>query len=182
MFFTTVVYGGVVSFITLYSQELGIKNGGLFFLTYAVALSIVRPFAGKLMDRRGPGLVVTLGFIGMIVGYILLSASQGFYSFVTAAVVMGLGYEVVWPTLQTMVINMVEPQRRGVANSTLFSALDLGIGGGSVLLGWRASVTSLGTMFFVSELITVLPLLYFLLHVLQDYKTKMTMLKGDVHD
>ncbi|MDA8234090.1 MAG: MFS transporter [Clostridia bacterium] len=182
MFFTTLVYGGVITFITLYSQAIGIKNGGLFFLSYSIALALVRPLAGKLLDRRGPGLVVTLGFISMITGFVLLSASQGLYSFMAAAIFMGFGYGAVWPTLQTMVINMVEPHRRGVANSTLFSALDLGIAGGSVLLGWLANFTSMKTMYLISAIIIIIPMLYFFLYVAKDYKAKMLLLKDEHHD
>jgi len=172
MFFTTLVYGGVVSFITIYSDQIGIKNGGLFFLVYAIAMGLLRPFSGKLTDRRGPDLIVAAGFLALITGFLLLAASKGLALFLVSAAVMGAGNGMVWPTLQTMVINMVEPQRRGVANSTLFSALDLGIGGGSVFLGWLADWTSIGTMYFVSALSLFLPLVYFFFYVVKDYNNK----------
>jgi len=172
MFFTTLVYGGVVSFITLYSADIGIKNGGIFFLTYALAMSLVRPMAGKILDRRGPGPVIAAGFLFAITGFILLSASRGTAGFVAAAMAIGAGNGMVWPTIQTMVINMVEPQRRGVANSTYFSAVDLGIGAGSILLGWLANRTSIGTMYLASGLILIAPLGYFFLYVLKDYNSK----------
>lgn len=172
MFFSALVYGGIVSFITLYSAELGIKNGGSFFLAYAIALSLVRPWSGKLLDSRGPSLVITAGFLSTAAGFIALAASRGVTGFLIAAVVIGVGNGMVWPTIQTMVINMVEPQRRGVANSTYFSAVDLGIGSGSVVLGWLANRTSIGTMYFVCGLILFVPIAYFLLYVLKDYNKK----------
>lgn len=173
MFLSMVVYGGVVSFITLYSEEIGITNGGLFFLAYAVAMSLTRPFAGRVMDHRGPGLVILVGFLCLIAGFLLLSASREIIGFTAAAVLMGIGNGNIWPTLQTMVINMVGPQRRGVANSTYFSAIDLGIGTGSIVLGWLAEGTSIGTMYLASALILLIPLAYFFLHVLKDYNSKM---------
>lgn len=179
-YFTTLVYGGVVSFIILYSEEIGIKNGGVFFLAYAAAMSLVRPWAGRLLDRRGPGPVITAGFLSTITGFLLLSASRGMPGFVAAAVVIGAGNGMVWPTIQTMVINMVEPQRRGVANSTYFSALDLGIGTGSILLGWLANLTSIGTVYFVSGLLLIIPLVYFFVHVLKDYNEK--LVRSEAHD
>ncbi len=171
-FFSTLVYGGIISFIVLYSEEIGIGNGGLFFLIYAMALSLIRPLSGRLFDRRGPGLVLGAGFFLSIIGYILLSASNGLIMFLFAATVMGTGNGMVWPTTQTMVINMVEPERRGVANSTYFSALDLGIGTGSILLGLLANRTTIGTMYFVSGLILIIPLVYFFVYMLKDYNEK----------
>ncbi|TLM98560.1 MFS transporter, partial [bacterium] len=179
-YFSTLVYGGIVSFIVLYSEEIGVKNGGLFFLAYAAAVSLVRPQSGKLFDRRGPGPVLTAGFLCTMTGFILLAASHGLTGFLAAAAVIGAGNGMVWPTIQTMVINMVAPQRRGVANSTYFSALDLGIGTGSIFLGWLANLTSISTMYFVSGLILIVPLVYFFLYVLKDYNEK--MVRGEAND
>ncbi len=173
MFLAMTVYGGIVSFITLYSAEIGIANAGLFFLAYAIAMSLTRPFAGKSMDRRGPGPVLLIGFICLIAGFLLLSASRELIGFTAAAVLMGVGNGNIWPTLQTMVINIVEPQRRGVANSTYFSAIDLGIGLGSIVMGWLAQGTSIGTMYLISALILLIPLVYLFLYVIKDYNQKL---------
>ncbi|ABB13813.1 MFS transporter [Carboxydothermus hydrogenoformans] len=180
MFFSALVYGGIVSFITLFSKEIGIKNGGTFFLAYAAALSLVRPTSGKLLDRRGPAPVITVGFLCTAAGFLLLSLSKGLTGFLTSAVIIGAGNGMVWPSIQTMVINMVKPQRRGVANSTYFSAVDLGIGIGSILLGWLANRTSIATMYFISTIILFVPLAYFILYVVKDYNVKLG--RGEVHD
>ncbi|MCL6558298.1 MAG: MFS transporter [Firmicutes bacterium] len=172
-FFATLTYGGIVSFITIYSEEIGVANGGLFFLVYAVVMSLVRPFAGKVMDRRGPGPVVITGFLSLIAGFLILWASNEVTGFTAAAVLIGIGNGNVWPTLQTMVINIVEPQRRGVANSTFFSSLDLGIGIGSIALGWLAEVTSTGAIYLASALILIIPLAYLSFYAIKDYNSKM---------
>ena len=179
-FFATLVYGGIVSFITIYSDELGVKNAGIFFLVYAIALGLVRPQAGRLVDRKGPGSVITAGFIVLICGFITFSMVKGVTGFLAAAAIFGIGNGLAWPTLQTMVINMVEPNRRGVANSTYMSALDLGIGLGSILLGWVADLTSLRTMYFVSAIILIIPLLYFHQYALKHYNAKVQEIKA--HD
>jgi len=171
-FFLTTVYGGIVSFITLYSDEIGIANGGLFFLAYAAAMSVTRPLAGRIMDRRGPAPVIMAGFIFLIAGFLILWAIRDLTGFTAAAILIGIGNGNIWPTMQTMVINMVEPQRRGVVNSTYFSALDLGIGAGSISLGWLAQGTSIGAMYLASALILLIPLAYLSLYVLKDYSNK----------
>jgi predicted MFS family arabinose efflux permease len=172
IFFLTVVYGGIVSFISLYSDETGTGNGGLFFLVFAVAMSVTRPLAGKVMDRRGPGPVLAAGLLSLIAGFLVLWAGRDLTGFTAAAVLIGIGNGSTWPTLQTMVINLVEPQSRGVANSTFFSAIDLGIGFGSIALGWLAEATSIGTMYLASAVILLIPLAYLFLHVVKDYHSK----------
>ncbi len=54
MFFSSIGFGAVVSFITLYSDEIGVKNGSMFFIVYAVALTVARPMTGRMFDREGP--------------------------------------------------------------------------------------------------------------------------------
>ncbi len=65
---------------------------------------------------------------------------------------------------------MVPLSRCGVANSTLYSAVDLGVGGGSMLLGWLADFTSLSTVFLVCGLIIIFPLIYFNMNVYSKYR------------
>ncbi len=173
MLLSTLVYGGLVSFITLYSDELGIANGGLFFLIYAIAMSLTRPIAGKQFDRRGPKIANIIGYSFLIAGYLLLAGSREIYGFLGAGILLGIGNGYVWPTLQTMVINLVEPQRRGVANSTFFSGIDIGIGLGSIVMGWIANQASIGSTFLISAFILVLPAAYLLITVLKDYEKKL---------
>ncbi|KNY26368.1 hypothetical protein Bccel_1630 [Pseudobacteroides cellulosolvens ATCC 35603 = DSM 2933] len=42
------VYGGIVSFITLFGKKAGIKNVGWFFLFFALGPFLVRTVSGKL--------------------------------------------------------------------------------------------------------------------------------------
>lgn len=167
-FLSTMAYGSIVSYITLYSDQIGIANSGLFFLIYAVSMSLSRPTAGKIQDARGPVPVLTTGLISMMAGLLLLALSRELILFSAASVLLGIGMGCVMPSLQTMVINLVEPERRGVANSTYFSALDLGIGTGAMLLGALAGRTSLSIMYAAAGLLLLLPLA--LLHLsVADY-------------
>jgi MFS family permease len=76
-------------------------------------------------------------------------------------ILVGVCMGVVMPTLQTMANNVVEPQRRGAANATFITAFDIGIGGGSMLLGLLAEFTSLKSMYLVSGGIMIAAVLFF---------------------
>lgn len=157
-------YGGVVSFLTLFTQERGL-NAGIFFAIYAVAMSLSRPVAGRLLDRKGPSLVLTSGILSLAAGFLIMGVTQTLPLFALAAVLMGVGNGNISPTLQAMAINLVEPHRRGVASSTLFSAIDLGIGLGSTLLGLVADNVGLAAMYTACAGILLLPLAWFHLYV-----------------
>jgi len=165
-------FAGIMSFITLFAKELSIESTGLFFLIYAIGVSIIRPTTGKMMDKKGPAFVMLLSFIGTISGLILLSQSTAEPGFLVAGFVLGLGNGIVMPTLQTMVINMVKPEKRGVATSTFFSSIDLGIGIGAFFLGNIAEIFSLSQMYLFCAISMVIPATLFFGVTLSDYKKK----------
>lgn len=174
-------FAGIMSFITLYAKEISVENTGLFFLTYAVGVSIIRPLTGKMVDTKGPGFVMGFSFVGTIVGLILLSQSDSLIPFLVAAFVLGLGNGIVMPTLQTMVINLVKPAKRGVATSTFFSAIDLGIGLGSFILGNLADMYSLSEMYLYCGVAMIIPVILFFTVSLKDYHLKIQQLSQSTY-
>lgn len=168
-FFIAFVFGGLISFVALYCEEINVANGGVFFLCYAIAMSVIRPFGGRTTDRSGPKLVVTVGLLSLIGGYILLWITNGIVILVLSALLLGFGHGLNMPALQTMIIYMVEVNSRGVANSTFYATIDLGIGIGSIVMGWFAKATSIGIMFLGGSLIHLVPLGFLLIYVLKDF-------------
>jgi MFS family permease len=169
MVIVAIPYAGIMTFIPLLSEEIGISNGGFFFLAYALGVSILRPLAGKIMDIQGPKLIMVMSFFLSILGLAIISYSHNLNWFLSGALILGLGNGILMPTLQTMIINMVRPERRGVANSTFFSSIDLGIGIGSVILGYLAAYTSLSFLFLFSAILLLFPMMYFFIFVVKDY-------------
>jgi len=169
LFFVAVVYGGIVSFITLYGKELGV-NAGAYFLVYALTLMLVRPVAGKAFDKNGPGLIMAVGFGAVSLSFVLLYAAIGNALFLLSAVAMGIGFGTVHPTVMAMAINKVAPYRRGAANGTIFSAFDLGIGFGSIILGFVSKMIGLSYMYLSCSFIILIPLAMFYLKDAREYK------------
>ena len=161
MLITAVTYGGLMSFITLYAEEVAITNIPLVFLIYAAGVACLRPFSGQFMDKRGPGILILGSFLITIFGYILLSQTKTEYLFLLSCFITGVGNGLIMPTVLTMTANLVEADRRGVANSTIYSATDMGIGLGSIILGYVAKIVGIGTMFLLAGLLLILPLTYF---------------------
>lgn len=170
MFFFSFVYGSIISFIILYAKEIKIINPGTFFLVYAATLLVVRPWAGKRFDTRGPLKVIAPGFIATMISFFLLYSAHGRPLFFAAGILLGIGFGIIHPTVMAMAINSVLPQNRGAANGTVLSSFDLGIALGSVSLGYLAEMTSLRTMYLATAFISLIPMFYFYFIIAKNYR------------
>lgn len=162
-------YGGLMSFITLYAKAYEVGQAGVFFTVFAIGIAASRLVSGKIFDRKGPKALMMTGLLSGAGGFLLLGLANNFTGFMLAAILVGICMGVVMPTLQTMTNNVVEPQRRGAANATFITAFDIGIGGGSMLLGLLAEFTSLKSMYLVSAGILILSVSLFFMFVLAFY-------------
>lgn len=170
MFLLIIPYGGIVSFIVIYAKELGIANAGLFFLIYAIGVGIARALSGKVFDLKGPDGINIFAMVLNAVGFFILSLIRVPAGFYFSAFIIGVGNGIVFPVFQTMVTNIVAPNKRGTAISTLFTSFDMGIGAGMVLVGHISDVAGLATAYLVSAVISVFALIYYLVYAGRKYK------------
>lgn len=168
-----VTYGGIVSFIALFGKENGIDNAALFFLFNALAILIVRPFAGRIYDTKGHLALVIPGSILVIAGLVLLSNISSTAGLFLSAFLFGLGYGALQPSFQTWMIQVVSPAQRGLANGMFLNSLDFGIALGSFILGLIATITGYNLMFRYSALFILLLLGIYLIHMSRTRRTKM---------
>lgn len=164
IFFLAVAYGGITTFLPLFAESIRV-NPGTFFLVYAVALTLIRPFAGKLSDRFGeaaviiPSLVVTAGAL------IVLSLSSGLPGLIIAAILYGIGFGSAQPALQAATLRIAPEDRRGAANASFMTAFDLGIGLGAILLGLVSERIGYAYLFTVTAVSVVVSLVIFTIFV-----------------
>jgi len=156
-----ITYGGLITFIALYGHEIGIRNASGFFLIYALGIATSRFISGKEFDKRGPRYILTLCISLLVIGFVILALVKNPFGFYGSAIILGFGNGVIFPTFQTMVNNLSKPTRRGAANSTLYTALDLGMGLGMIVMGIISQSTSITTAFIVSAGICLIGLIYF---------------------
>lgn len=159
----SITYGGLVGFIVLYGKEANLANPALFFLFNALAVLLVRPFAGRIYDNKGPKALLIPGAIFVAVGLILLSYATSMSLLFIAAFIYGIGYGSMQSSLQTWMIQVVSPTQRGMANGMFLNSLDLGIATGALLLGAIAAITSYTDMYRYSVMFMILFLLIYLI-------------------
>jgi MFS family permease len=137
-----VSYGGLAALLPLFAERRQLGNPGLFYTVYALVSLAVRSPAGRLSDRLGRRAVIApaLATSAASLALLGLAASQG--AFLAAAALYGVGFGAAQPALLAMTADRAPPGERGRAMGTLYTAWELGISGGAMLLG--LSATTLG--------------------------------------
>lgn len=155
MFIVSLTYGSIVSFLSLFAQKQGITNPGVFFSVFAVTLILVRALAGKLSDIKGRKFVIIPGMVIIAAGLWILSTASALYVFLLAALLYGLGFGLVHPSLMALLVDRVSEKGRGAAMGTFTAAFDLGIGTGSIILGLVLQYFGFQVMYSLSGLIVL---------------------------
>jgi MFS family permease len=155
IFTVSLTYGSLVSFLSLFAQEQGITNPGIFFTVFAVTLILVRAFAGKLSDKKGRKVVILPGMILIVCGLLVLSTASALNIFLIAALLYGLGFGLVHPSLMALLVDSVSEEGRGAAMGTFTAAFDLGIGMGSIILGFVLQYFGFQVMYSLAGLIVL---------------------------
>jgi MFS family permease len=141
-------------------DEFGWERGvtaGAFSFGFLVS-AVLSPALGRLMDRRGPVVVMEIG-AGMMVAGLLLATlvREPWQLYATLGVLVGGGSVCLGYTGQALFLPSWFIRRRGLAMSIAFS----GVGVGSILLlpwlqaliarsGWRAACWTLGFLVLVA--------------------------------
>jgi MFS family permease len=155
-----------MSYISPYAEEIDLVTAAsVFFIVYAFATIVTRPITGKLMDKKGPNIIVYPALVIFALGMYLFSTAHSSFVLLLAAALIGLGFGNFNSIAQTIAVKVTEPHRFGFATSTYYIFYDLGLGFGPYLLGILVPLLGFQTMFMwmVPVIIICIPL-YFVLH------------------
>jgi predicted MFS family arabinose efflux permease len=150
LFFITVTFGGIASFLPIYSAQKGIGGIHWYFLLFAIALMISRTFAGRLYDQRGHQAVFLPGAVLILAAMFLLAWLPNSMIMYIAAILYGLGFGSVQPALQAWSVKEAPANRRGMANATFFSFFDLGVGIGAMVFGQIAHLFGYSSIYMTA--------------------------------
>jgi len=142
-------YGALVTFLPLHAQHIGV-NPGVFFLVYALTLTVTRGPAGRLSDRFGRAPVAAAGLGVAALALAVLALSEGALALAVVGALYGLAGGIAQPALVAWCVDVVAPADRGRAMGTFFTVLELGIAIGAMSSGvavarWGFAATFLAT-------------------------------------
>ena len=155
----------MLGFLSIYADQLHLVTAGaFFFVVYALVVTITRPMSGKIFDKHGENSVMYPSFICLTIGLILLAFTENAVVLLVAGAFVGLGYGTFMANGQAVTLKLVETARIGVALSTYFIGLDLGLGVGPYLLGAIKGI--LGTYQHIYIFCAVIPIVVAILYMI----------------
>ena len=159
-------YSVVLSFLSLYSRQLRLEEAAsFFFLIYAIAVIVSRPFSGRLLDARGANFVVYPCLLFFSIGMLVLSQATCGITLLLSGAIIGLGYGNFLSCGQAISVKSTSPNRFGLATATYYMFLDVGFGVGPYLFGSLVPITGYRGLYFVMAMVILSTiLLYYFLY------------------
>ena len=112
---------------------------GYFFLIYALSLLIIRIWLKRFFDTIAFGFWFWLSLIAMIIFLISMAFMKNNFIMLIAAVALSIGYGVIYSINQTTALLLSPLDQQGLASSTVYLGLDLGMASAPILGGIIAS-------------------------------------------
>lgn len=156
-------YSSLLTFLTPYTNEIGLaRAASVFFVMYALAMFVTRPFTGRAFDRKGPHPVMIPAFISFAAGMVLVAFSSNDFMLLGAALLLGFGVGTVQSCGLAMAVRVTSDVRLSVANATFYMMLDVGVGIGPILLGLVAPLIGYQALYLCMAAVGVAAFLLFL--------------------
>ncbi|NEW07722.1 MFS transporter [Paenibacillus sp. SYP-B3998] len=152
----SVTYSGLLSFIALFGESVHLAQVGLFFLFNAFTIIIIRPISGKLFDSKGHAAVLIPAAISVFTSLLILSYATSMPMLILSALLYGLGFGAIQPTIQAWMLRTTPKEQHGMANSMFYNSTDLGVAVGALMLGAISSASGYGMMYRYSSLFMIL--------------------------
>jgi MFS family permease len=157
-FTASVAYGTIISFIAVVARDRGLEVVGAFFALLALSSLGVRLVAGKAYDKWGAVAVLIPLFATLAAGMALLAVAGDPLLFLIAAVPVGLGIGGTHTTLISSVVDRSPRERRASSVAGFAACWELGVGGGTIVMGSLAEAAGFQVMFLAVALLPLLGL------------------------
>ena len=152
-------YCATQSFLVRYTETRALDvTVSLFFPLYAVVLLVLRLSLKSLFDKLPYRVFMTVGAVSAAASMLLLAVMQHNAVMFLAAACMAGGYGIMCSVSQSTAILLAGAGRRGLANSTYYIGLDLGMALGPIIGGMLYG--DLPIALFYPLLLLTIPLIF----------------------
>lgn len=155
-------YSSILSFLSVYANAIGLSSAAsYFFLVFAVAMLLSRPYLGRAFDTKGPRFVILPCLFLFAVGLVFISFTSTAWMLLISAAIIGLGYGTLLPSFQTMAVQSASIKRSGHSTATFFMFYDSGIAAGSFIWGLVVAQAGYQQLYIISALIVLVVIALF---------------------
>lgn len=155
-------FGIILTIIPDFSDFIGIKDKSTYFTIYVLSSVVVRVLAGKVSDKYGRVPVLFYSLLVSLFAMLILSFSTGVTSMVISAIILGFGLGTASPTLFAWTVDLSDKNKLGRGFSTMFIALEIGIGLGALISGtlYNSKIQNFSMIFGIGCVMFFLSIVY----------------------
>lgn len=165
------LYGMLLFYVVMFAREVGLEaESSYFFLLLALGIGLSRLGSGKLIDKGYVVQLILAGKVILLVSAAVFTFFPSHWVFNIGSVLIGLGCGVVGPCYQSLFVDLAEHHQRGTANSTFYTAWDMGIGSGVLLGGMAAQWSSYSVALGGGVVLVLASLIYFMRYTAGHYR------------
>lgn len=130
---------------------------GYFFVIYAIALLLIRIGLKKYFDLICFGFWFWLSLVAMILFLIIATFMVNNWLMGLAAIMLSIGYGVIYSVNQSTALMLAPIEEQGLASSTFYLGLDIGMAAGPMIGGVTAQ--NLAPDYFYPVLLVIVPII-----------------------
>lgn len=175
MIFIMIPFGAVIAYSSMLAQEVGLSAVIPYFYIFLVAGMLLSKFSTQKMIDSGRHTIL------VVISLVILFFTMGSYHFLDSAFhlllagfLLGLGYGILQPLFQSFVTGTTPAPKRGAANATYLLSYDIGIGIGSLAMGFFQDTIGIATGFSVTAIAYVLAAILYGVYV-DSYYAKLAL-------
>lgn len=167
----SIPYGATTNFVAIYAKEIHLDvPTGFFFTLMACGMGASRIFAGKKVDQGYITQCIRFGYYPVILAFSTLGLCRFVVTeniaianvmFFTVPLLLGIGFGIMFPAMNSLYINLAPNNQRATATSTYLTAWDVGIGIGIALSGFIAHYFTFYMVYLIGAMLCIVSLVFF---------------------
>jgi MFS family permease len=140
-------YAALAGFVVLHLRARGIGGGASVFTAFAIAVFACRLALSRVPDRAGARRTATAAGLLEALGLAIIALAHSLVIALCGAIVIGVGFSMLFPSLALMVVGRVGGDRRGSALGAFTAFFDIGVGLGGPIAGATAALAGYPAVF-----------------------------------
>lgn len=136
MVFAGMAYSTILTYLNAYAVELDlVSSAAAFFVVYAIAIVLTRPYLGRRQDRRGDNSVIPPALVLFSATLVMLAFASSGWMLLAAGAMLGCSFGAIITAAQAAAVKVAPIARVGLTTATFFLCMDLGATVGPAVLG-----------------------------------------------